>query len=102
VSGSCEGTQTVTGRAVTVAASRIECAEVQVWYVELALPGTSGSPVASGGDGVVVQINHPYSPITPGFSLAGLGAVPMCARVEARLEAPPASASPSFTALNCP
>lgn len=102
-SGSCVGTQTVAGRAVAVGGARIACDEVDLWYVELALPGTSGNEVASGGDGVVVQINHPYQPITPGFSILGLGAtVSMCARVEARVEVPPTTASPSFTALTCP
>ncbi|MCC6236844.1 MAG: pilus assembly protein [Dehalococcoidia bacterium] len=102
-SGTCVGTQTVAGRAVAVGGARIECGEVQVWYEELALPGTSGSPVASGGDGVVVLINHPYQPITPGFGILGLGdTIAMCARVEARVEVPPASGSPSFTAGACP
>lgn len=92
---------TVKGRAFDVALERIECAEVVVSYAERVPPAAS----IGAGDGITVQINHAYAPITGGFPALGLGpTIYMCARADARVEyAPPTPvASPAPTAAICP
>ena len=90
----CGGASTIRGRAVQASAGRVRCDEVSIYNVERSAPGTSASPLIGSGDGVVVDIQHKYSPFTPGLAILDAddadGTVTLRGCVDARIEQPTA------------
>ncbi len=79
---------TIKGRAFAAAVGRIACSDVAVFYIER--PERSGSPEIRRGDGVIVEIDHPYDSLTGFFRLINVTTpINVHACADARVETPP-------------